>query len=449
MSVTALILLSPRLSACACPNVPSKRDQEWWAESAAGAARNPVGWLHSAEQLRRAADAVLEHVRRDWQSLPRAFANALAGEQRPPSVAGQYMMLAGFAIENLAKGLILVSEPRRVQPDPAKPGRLLRWEGSGHLLERLLRDANVTLSGAESELVARLETFINWAGRYPVALQAMEMAHPPGEDGRARMSSDDIAVLEALYERLQRRLWHEAIEAGQQAQVLDTESRARRRVALLDELAELERETTNGVTTLLRRGQPGQPASAVGCATCGAGLTLSPDKPAAFCRCGFLHHCEVRYDASLGRDMPNVESYPPLAWPPWYSLNSQSRFNITSLSKAAIPPDPGVYALYRNAQAVYVGKAKSLRQRVWTNHCGKGKSMTSSAFRRNVAEHLGIASASAIKTGAYRPTPDDLRRVREWTEACDVAWVVCASEAAADALERSMKRQWKPPLTKR
>lgn len=429
--------------------MPSQRDQEWWAESAAGAARNPAGWLHSAEQLKRAADAVLEFVRGDWESLPSAFANALGGEQRPPSVAGQYMMLAGFAIENLAKGLILVSEPHRVQPDPAKPGRLLRWEGSGHLLERLLRDANETLSAAESELVTRFETFINWAGRYPVALQAMEMAHPPGQDGRARMSSDDIAAFEALYERLRRRLWHEAIEAGRRTQARDQENRARRRVELLDELADLERETINGVTILLRRGQPDQPASAVGCATCGAGFALAPDRPAAFCRCDILHHCEIRYEASLGRDMPDVESYPPSAWPPWYSLNSQRRLNVTSLNRSAIPIDPGVYALYRNAEAVYVGKAKSLRQRVWTNHCGKGHSLASSAFRRNVAEHLGIASANEIKTGAYRPSTDEVRRAREWTEECDVSWIVCASEAGAKTLEDSIKHQWKPPLTKR
>jgi len=313
----------------------------------------------------------------------------------------------------------------------------------------LLRDANETLSAAESELVTRFETFINWAGRYPVALQAMEMAHPPGERGRARMSSDDIAVFEALYERLKRRLWQEAIEAGQQAQARDKANRARRRVELLDELADLERETTNGVTTLLRLGQPDQPASAVGCATCGAGFTLAPGKPAAFCRCDFLHHCDIRYDALLGRNMANVESYPPLKWPPWYSLNSQRRVNVTSLNRSPISIDPGVYALYRNAEAVYVGKAKSLRHRVWANHCGQGDSMTSSAFRRNVAEHLGIASANAIKTGRYRPSPDDVRRVREWVERCDVAWTTCASEAEADELERAIKRQWRPPLTKR
>jgi hypothetical protein len=89
-----------------------------------------------------------------------------------------------------------------------------------------------------------------------------------------------------------------------------------------------------------------------------------------------------------------------------------------------------VRALF-DAQAVYVGKGKSLRQRVWTNHRGKGQSLRSSAFRRNVAEHLGIASANAIETGLYRPTPEEVRRVWEWLERCDVAWATSQTETEA------------------
>ncbi len=151
---------------------------------------------------------------------------------------------------------------------------------------------------------------------------------------------------------------------------------------------------------------------------------------------------------TLGRELSNVEIYPPPELPPWYILNTARRRHIPVLERHDVPDKPGVYALYFNAQAVYVGKGKSLRQRVWTNHCGKGQSLTSSAFRRNVAEHLGIASANAIKTGLYRPTPEEVGRVREWAEACDVAWVTTTTEAEAIAFEREVKRRWRPPLTK-
>ena len=95
-----------------------------------------------------------------------------------------------------------------------------------------------------------------------------------------------------------------------------------------------------------------------------------------------------------------------------------------------------------------LGKANSLRDRVWGNHSGRGMSLTGSALRRNVAEYLGIASAADIKTGRYRPTAEEVAKVRAWLDGCDVAWVECETPAAALRLEYEMKADGKPPLTK-
>lgn len=75
--------------------------------------------------------------------------------------------------------------------------------------------------------------------------------------------------------------------------------------------------------------------------------------------------------------------------------------------------------------------------------------MTGSAFRRNVAEHLGIALAADIKAGRYKFTPDTAAIVRTWIEGCDVAWTKCVSDDAARAVEARLKRESRPPLTKR
>jgi hypothetical protein len=75
--------------------------------------------------------------------------------------------------------------------------------------------------------------------------------------------------------------------------------------------------------------------------------------------------------------------------------------------------------------------------------------MTNSAFRRNVAEHLGIASANDIKERRYMPTSEDVLRVNEWIEPCEVAWIICPTHEDAVALETAMKHEWLPPLTKR
>ena len=122
---------------------------------------------------------------------------------------------------------------------------------------------------------------------------------------------------------------------------------------------------------------------------------------------------------------------------------------MAALQVAAIPESPGVYALYRDGGHMYVGKADCLRDRVWKNHSGRGAVMTSSAMRRNIAEHLGIAAAADIKARRYHPTPDEVRAVRTWLDGCEIAWIECDTKAAAKAFEDDFKAEYRPPLTKR
>ena len=122
---------------------------------------------------------------------------------------------------------------------------------------------------------------------------------------------------------------------------------------------------------------------------------------------------------------------------------------MTDLLRANIPESPGVYAFYRRKERVYIGQGDSLRQRIWQNHCGRGAVMTNSALRRNIAEHLGIASSADIKARRYEPTPDEVSAVRDWLDRCAVAWVECDPEEAAEQLEAKFKAEYMPLLTKR
>jgi hypothetical protein len=130
-------------------------------------------------------------------------------------------------------------------------------------------------------------------------------------------------------------------------------------------------------------------------------------------------------------------------------MSRQRRRSMASLQKRDIPVAPGVYAVFRRNEPMYVGKAKCLQDRVWQNHSGRGQGMGTSALRRNVAEHLGIARANDIKERRYLVREEDARRVRAWLDRCEIAWRECPTEAAAEALERAMKREYMPPLTKR
>lgn len=134
----------------------------------------------------------------------------------------------------------------------------------------------------------------------------------------------------------------------------------------------------------------------------------------------------------------------------WKRVDDLPRHPFASLERAALPDAPGVYAFYRDGKRMYVGKAtrQTVRDRVWKCHRGRGKSMGNSAFRRNVAEMLGIASARAIKKGAHAISDDEVQRVNGWLDACELACVALSSAASATAVEDALKAEFMPPLTK-
>jgi hypothetical protein len=106
-----------------------------------------------------------------------------------------------------------------------------------------------------------------------------------------------------------------------------------------------------------------------------------------------------------------------------------SRHDMSGLAKRDLSLSPGVYVLYRSGEPKYVGKAKCLQNRVWKNHGGRGLGMGTSAVRRNVAKHLGIAKAKDVKDGRHRITTGEAARVRAWLDGCEIAWRECADES--------------------
>lgn len=147
----------------------------------------------------------------------------------------------------------------------------------------------------------------------------------------------------------------------------------------------------------------------------------------------------------FGRDVLALTPLGPL----WQKMNARPRVSMRELKASELPITPGVYALYRGPEAMYIGKADCLRNRVWKNHSGRGAVMTNSAMRRNVAEHIGIARAADIKARRRRLNADEVRAVREWLDGCDIAWLEGESKNAAKTLEDDFKAERKPPLTKR
>lgn len=129
-------------------------------------------------------------------------------------------------------------------------------------------------------------------------------------------------------------------------------------------------------------------------------------------------------------------------------MNAAARFRATDLNGRDIPVQPGVYAWYRRGRAVYIGMADDLHDRIWKRHLGQSRTLATSAFRRNVAQHLGFGEPADIKAGRIVLALDQLSEVREWILGCRVAWAVCRSIDEAKGAEIDLKTEWLPPLTK-
>lgn len=134
--------------------------------------REPGAWRSTALELKHAADAVAEQWARDRD--PRARPNP---SRVPPNLGPAYMLLAAFAIENLAKGILIGRDPSRFPLTSGKQGGL-----KTHDLMDLFSKVGGTWTGQERTLVKRLSTFAEWSGRYPIPLAATGLAPWRGED---------------------------------------------------------------------------------------------------------------------------------------------------------------------------------------------------------------------------------------------------------------------------
>jgi hypothetical protein len=141
--------------------------------------------------VKRAADTLAPVYQGEMQETF-LHGEYLEGVELPASIAPVYLMLAGYAIENLAKGLIVSRNP-----SSAPPAR--------HLDERLVAEAGVDLAGGEPDLVRRLRLFLDALGRYPVPLPgaASRLVHGSIITAPMRYSTNDVNLANPLYDRME------------------------------------------------------------------------------------------------------------------------------------------------------------------------------------------------------------------------------------------------------
>ena len=173
------------------------------------AAAEPTSWLTHARTLRQAAEdlwtAGNAHDRSPGSELGAAVLVKWASPDfTPPLMGGSTcdvcFMLFGFALENLAKGIIVCRDPKLVSK-----GRLRKWHGNGHDILALFLRAKIEVSAEEEKLLARTSRTTEWKGRYPVAMNFDKVGAQDRIIGHTAVSNvwppDDYTRLCTLYDR--------------------------------------------------------------------------------------------------------------------------------------------------------------------------------------------------------------------------------------------------------
>ena len=143
-------------------------------------AKQPIGWLLGAKDLKCAADVL---------------AKAPTNIETEFGIQRVYLMLMGFALENLLKGLLVSSSPDQYV---RKDDKLFDWGKDGHNLVKLAQWAGLELSETEVDICRRLSRFSTWAGRYWFPRSVKEVGE--GFSPVFQMDADDRNVAERLYE---------------------------------------------------------------------------------------------------------------------------------------------------------------------------------------------------------------------------------------------------------
>lgn len=137
------------------------------AENYDNAGKQPVNWMPKAAQINRAARIIFKIVEKDFNKLSRQsrLDNDKSVEIEPtyPFLMDVFIFLAALAIENLLKGILMISKPGLISG-----GKLTGNLITSHKLSDLSIGSEIEFTEEENELLhAGTEAIESW-GRYPI-----------------------------------------------------------------------------------------------------------------------------------------------------------------------------------------------------------------------------------------------------------------------------------------
>jgi hypothetical protein len=140
--------------------------------------QQPVNWAYMATALQKAS-SLMDWTRKrditDWRYVP------------------IYRMLIGFSLENLLKG-ILIAEGHEVMKN---------YKRLNHGLKQYAEKVSgIPITLDERDILARLEPYVKWAGRYPRPKTSDEMV---SIGHSKRLHDAELALGQKLYDYLRSR----------------------------------------------------------------------------------------------------------------------------------------------------------------------------------------------------------------------------------------------------
>ena len=128
-------------------------------------AASPPEWAGYADELKAAADLLWCQQGDSLVVSSDVYTNV----SRRPLISRAYILLAGFALENILKGLIVAHNPIHVR------GGKLSKQLRSHRLSGLAVQAHLQLTRAEAHFCDLVEEALVYWARYPIPLSADDM----------------------------------------------------------------------------------------------------------------------------------------------------------------------------------------------------------------------------------------------------------------------------------
>jgi hypothetical protein len=162
---------------------------------------DPARWIASAQDLLTMARLVEHDLRTRWRSF------ATTSDPDGTTIHTVYLMLIGFAVENLLKSRIVKYDRKLWRTRILKDGRLPKELKENHNLVALARRAHLRLIVNDEVTLRRLTRYAQWAGRYPVPVDCGKLTGLETlEDGTVQLvdfqMESDLKELPKLIEAL-------------------------------------------------------------------------------------------------------------------------------------------------------------------------------------------------------------------------------------------------------